>query len=105
MIRDAFLLADIFKSGTVVVFFIHMLCPHGCGSDPQTLLAIERSIDHHGFHGFGVIGNADQLVFIALKVAVSAGFQFFHVCHQVGTVPRELSSTELASNMPENQLP
>ena len=46
--------------------------PHGGGAHPQAELPVERAIDDHILQGFAVLRKADDLVFVALEVAVAA---------------------------------
>ena len=76
MERELILFADIGETRAVIIVPVHMLIPHGEGADPKTAVTVERPIDHHGFVGFGMAGNADYFIFHALEMAVLAGFKF-----------------------------
>ena len=46
---------------------------HGEGADPPAAFAVEGLIDDERFFGFGVTGDGEDEVVVALVVAIAAG--------------------------------
>ena len=73
------LIANIGKTRAVVILPVHLLVPHGQGTDPKAAFTVECAIDHHRLFCFGVTGEADHFIFIAFEMAVFSGLKF-HNC-------------------------
>lgn len=65
---------------------LHRFAPHGKRAHPEAVLAIERPVDDHPFLTFAVAGKIDELVFIALKVTVTAPWREFDLFHFVFSI-------------------
>lgn len=50
---------------------------HGAGADPEAMAAVEGFVNDEEFKGFGVAGEAEDLVVEALVVAVETGAGIF----------------------------
>ncbi len=53
---------------------VYGLVPHGGGTHPQAVLAVQCAVDHHRLPGFRMGRGSDDLIEFALEMPVKAGF-------------------------------
>ena len=67
----------------MITVAVHDFAPHRGRTYPNAALAVERLIDHHGFHGFRMMGKIQKPLFITLEVPVPAGKKRRQSVHKI----------------------